>query len=182
MHSLVAALPVVAALMMQYIVFQHSLPWGSRHSDLARIRRRFGVGITVTLRGQLGLRMLRFVTLVPVVLAVGSCTSPRRSRSGRNALRAPVGPGNQPRGQPISSGCNPAVCHVRRNTVCSSIAIKVSLAMKLETIPDGEHLLMAPEGWQKNIAKWTTRPKSHIHRKLRRAGCWTITGWRGVSS
>ena len=82
-HSMVAALPIVAALMMQYIVFHHTLPWGRATAISARICRRAGVGIALTLRGQLGLRVLRFVTLVPVVLAIAAVLA-----AGRSALDA----------------------------------------------------------------------------------------------
>ena len=72
LHSVVASLPVVAALMMQYIVFHHALPWGRATAISAGFAAVLAIGITLTLRRPLGLRALRFVTLVPVVLAVGA--------------------------------------------------------------------------------------------------------------
>ena len=72
LHSLVAALPVVAALMMQYIVLQHTLPWGRAAAISLGFAVVLAVGIVITLRGQFGLRVLRFVSLVPVVLAVAA--------------------------------------------------------------------------------------------------------------
>ena len=46
---------------------------------------------------------------------------------------------------------------------CSSIAIKTLRATNWDKSPDGEHLLVAREGWQKNIAKWTTgRRVTHL--------------------
>ena len=49
---------------------QIAMGTGDRH--LLRIRGRLAAGIVVTLRGQLNLRVLRFVTLVPVVLAIAA--------------------------------------------------------------------------------------------------------------
>ena len=58
--------------MMQYIVLQHTLPWGRAAAISLGFAVVLAVGIVITLRGQFGLRVLRFVSLVPVVLAVAA--------------------------------------------------------------------------------------------------------------
>src|SRR4029079_18832428 len=45
LHSMIAALPVVAALMMQYIVFQHHLPWGRAAAISVGIAVVLAIGI-----------------------------------------------------------------------------------------------------------------------------------------
>jgi 4-amino-4-deoxy-L-arabinose transferase-like glycosyltransferase len=72
LHSIVATLPVMAALMMQYIVFHHPLPWGRATAISAGFAAVLAIGIFLTLRRPLGLRVLRFITLAPVILALGA--------------------------------------------------------------------------------------------------------------
>ncbi|MGZ4836003.1 MAG: ArnT family glycosyltransferase [Terriglobales bacterium] len=155
LHSLVAALPVVAALMMQYIVLQHTLPWGRATAISFGFAAVLAAGIVVTLRGQLNLRVLRFVTLVPVVLAIAAVL-----RLGAPALDATLS------ARPLSLEVNRvdnrrlplAILRLPRETEYGLQFYRDQniLRYELGQIPDGEHLLVAREGWQKNIAKWTT--------------------------
>ncbi len=71
-HSVIAALPLIPALMIQYIIRFHRLPWGPGLYVSSVVAFVIMVAMTLTLRSQLGLRMLRFVTLVPVVLAIAA--------------------------------------------------------------------------------------------------------------
>ena len=154
MHSLVAALPVVAALMMQYIVFQHSLPWNRATAISAGFAAVLAIGITLTLYRPLGLRMLRFVTLVPVVLGLGAAL-----RLGAPALDASLSA--RPLAQEINRVDNRslpvAVLRVSRETEYGLHFYRNQRIARYESgeVPAGEHLLITPEGWQKNIAKWT---------------------------
>src|SRR5260370_13679178 len=93
MHSTVAALPVVAALMMQDIVLQHRLPWGRVAAISFGLAAGLAPGIALTLRHQSGLRVLCFITLVPVLLAVVGGLRP-----GRPALVARPPPRPQSQG------------------------------------------------------------------------------------
>jgi 4-amino-4-deoxy-L-arabinose transferase-like glycosyltransferase len=154
MHSLVAALPVVAALMMQYIVFQHSLPWNRATAISTGFAAVLAIGITLTLYRPLGLRMLRFVTLVPVVLGLGAAL-----RLGAPALDASLSA--RPLAQEINRVDNRslpvAVLRVSRETEYGLHFYRNQRIARYESgeVPAGEHLLITPEGWQKNIAKWT---------------------------
>jgi len=155
LHSMVAALPVVAALMMQYIVLQHTLPWGRAAAIAFGFAAVLAAGIVVTLRGQFGLRVLRFVTLVPVVLAVAAVL-----RLGAPALDATLSA--RPLAQEISRVDNRslplAILRLPRETEYGLQFYRNQNIVRYELgqIPDGEHLLVAREGWQKNIANWTT--------------------------
>ena len=155
LHSMVAALPVVAALMMQYIVFQHRLPWGRATAISARIcggagdrnradtapparsspvtLRHVGAGGTGGGGGACGWALLRWMP-----------RSPRGHWLRRSAA--------------WTTGRSPwRFCgfHARPNMVSISIAIRRLSRYEAGDVPAGEHLLITPEGWQKNIAKWT---------------------------
>jgi 4-amino-4-deoxy-L-arabinose transferase-like glycosyltransferase len=71
-HSIVAAFPLIPALMLNYILLQHRLPWSSALAISSALAGALSIGIVVTLRMQLGLRMLRFLTLIPVVLSLAA--------------------------------------------------------------------------------------------------------------
>lgn len=154
LHSVVAALPLVAALMMQYIVFHHTLPWGRATAISAGFATALAIGITVTLRRPLGLRILRFVTLVPVVLAVGTVL-----RLGSPSLDATLSA--RPLAQQIDRVDNRslplAILRISRETEygLNFYRDQKILRYEAEGVPPGEHLLITPEGGQKNIAKWT---------------------------
>src|SRR5262249_10227442 len=70
LHSLQAALPLVPALFVQYLILQHRIPWGREVLIPSLFALTLAIGIGVTLLSSSGLRMLRFVTLIPVVLMV----------------------------------------------------------------------------------------------------------------
>ena len=154
LHAMVAALPVVAALMMQYIVFQHRLPWGRAAAISAGIAAVLALGIALTLRRPPGLRLLRFVTLVPVVLAVAAVL-----RLGAPALDATLSA--RPLAQEISrvdSRSLPlAILRLSRETEYGLHFYRNQKIARYEAgdVPAGEHLLITPSAWQKNIAKWT---------------------------
>jgi 4-amino-4-deoxy-L-arabinose transferase-like glycosyltransferase len=155
LHSITAALPVVAALMLPYIVFQHTLPRGRAAAISGGFAVVLAVGIAVTLRGQFGLRVLRFVTLVPVLLAVGAVL-----RFGAPALDAELSA--RPLSQEINrvdQGSLPlAILRLPRETEYGLQFYRNQniLRYELGQIPAGEHLVVAPAGGQVNVAKWTT--------------------------
>jgi len=69
-HSIVAAFPLIPALMLDYVLLQHRLPGSSALAISSALAAALAIGMIVTLRTQLGLRMLRFLTLIPVVLSL----------------------------------------------------------------------------------------------------------------
>jgi hypothetical protein len=142
------------ALMMQYIVFHHSLPWGRATAISAGFAAVLAVGIAVTLGRPLGLRVLRFVTLVPVVLAVAAVL-----RLGSPSLDATLSA--RPLAQEINHVDNRslpvAILRLSRETEYGLNFYRDQKIVRYEAggAPAAEHLLITPEGWQKNIAKWT---------------------------
>ena len=70
LHSLLAASVLVPALMIQYIVLQHHLPWNRGTRVSCVLAGMLAVAIAATLLSAQRFRFVRFVTFVPVVLAV----------------------------------------------------------------------------------------------------------------
>ena len=154
LHSLIAALPVFAALTLQYVVFHHRLPWSRETAIALGFAVVLTIGIAVTLRRPLGLRILRFVTLVPVVLAVGTVL-----RLGSPSLDATLSA--RPLAQQIDRVDNRslplAILRLSRETEYGLHFYRDQKVVRYEAdgVPAGEHLLITPEGWQKDIPKWT---------------------------
>jgi len=148
-HSVVAALPVVPALMIRFIVQQHQMPWNKATAVSFAIATALAIGIMLTLRGRLGLGGLRFATLVPVVLAVGIVL-----RAGGPSLDAalsarPLDTEIGPRAMPL------AVFHTSRETEYGLAFYRNALIDRYESgqVPSGEHMLVAPSGSQEQIQK-----------------------------
>jgi 4-amino-4-deoxy-L-arabinose transferase-like glycosyltransferase len=151
-HSIVAAAPIVPALMIYYILLQHRLPWGRAVVIPCTFAAALAMGIVATLRTPLGLRGLRFVTLVPVVLAVAVVL-----RFGAPALDD--GLSARPLANEISRVQNKslplAVFRVSRETEFGLQFYRNQAINRYELgeMPSDEHLLLAPEGFQARIAQ-----------------------------
>jgi 4-amino-4-deoxy-L-arabinose transferase-like glycosyltransferase len=72
LHSILAALPIIPAMALPYLIMLHRLVWSPLTVAGVIIAALLAAGMLVTLLSDLGLRMLRFVTLVPVVLSVAA--------------------------------------------------------------------------------------------------------------
>jgi 4-amino-4-deoxy-L-arabinose transferase-like glycosyltransferase len=154
LHAIVAAAPLIPALMISGIVFQHRLPWGRTLAFSAGFAAVLAAGIAATLRTASGLRMLRFVTLVPVVLAVVAVL-----RLGAPSLDAALS------ARPIAAELGRleretmplAVLQLSRETEFGLQFYRNQEIARYEAgqIPSSEHLLLAPEGWQGNVATLT---------------------------
>ena len=71
-HALLASAPLVPALLVAYAVSEHRLPAGRPMFIALAIAFVLCAAIALTLASQRGHRMLRFVTLIPVVLSVAA--------------------------------------------------------------------------------------------------------------
>ena len=152
LHSFVAASIMVPTLLVQYIVLQRRFPWGKAAAISLTLAVVLAIGMTATLRTQLGLRMLRFVTLVPVVLAIAAIL-----RLGAPALDSTLS--SRPLAGEISHLENKplplALVRVSRETEYGLAFYRNQVVERYEAgqVPAGEHLLVAPEGSQSVIAK-----------------------------
>ena len=152
LHSIVAATPIVPALMIQYLILQHRLPWGKAAAISFTFAAVLAIGIAITLRTKLGFSALRFVTLVPLVLAVAAIL-----RLGSPALDSTlsVRPLATEIGHLENKPLPLAVSGVSRQTEYGLAFYRNQTIDRYELgqIPAGEHLVIAPEGSQTMLAK-----------------------------
>jgi 4-amino-4-deoxy-L-arabinose transferase-like glycosyltransferase len=151
LHAIVAAAPIVPALLIAFLVTQHRIPAGKPISIAIIIAVTLGCGLALTLFRS-GLRMLRFVTLIPVVLAVAAVLklgSPAidRSLSARPLAREIASLETQP--------MQLAVYHVPRELEYGLTFYRNQLTFNYDwgSVPAQAHLLVAPENSQVEIAK-----------------------------
>jgi 4-amino-4-deoxy-L-arabinose transferase-like glycosyltransferase len=152
MHSLLAAAPIVPALLIAYLVTQHRLPGGQPMLVALAVAFVVCAGIALTLARENGLRMLRFVTLIPVVLTVGAVL-----KLGSAALDQTLSA--RPLAHEISSvethRLPLAVFHVRRELEYGLTFYRNQLTFNYDwgRQLQEEHLLVAPEDSQLEIEK-----------------------------
>jgi 4-amino-4-deoxy-L-arabinose transferase-like glycosyltransferase len=152
LHALLAATPIVPALLIAYLVTQHRLPAGQPMLVAIGIAFVLCAGIALTLVRTRGLRMLRFVTVIPVLLVVGVVL-----RLGSVALDQTY------TARPLAieiarmetRPLRLAVYHVRRELEYGLTFYRNRLTFNYDwgSVPQEEHLLVAPENSQLEIAK-----------------------------
>lgn len=152
LHALLAAAPIVPALLIAYLITQHRLPGGQPMLVALAVAFALCAGIALTLARENGLRMLRFVTLIPVVLTVGAVM-----KLGSRALDATLSA--RPLAQELATvemHQRPlAVYHIRRELEYGLTFYRNQLSFNYDwgrVLPE-EHLLVAPENSQAAIEK-----------------------------
>ena len=152
LHALFAAAPIVPALLIAYLVTQHRLPSGQPRLVALGIAFLLCSGISLTLIRKSGLRMLRFVTLIPVVLTVGAVL-----KLGSVAIDQTLSA--RPLAHDIASlethTLPLAVYHIPRELEYGLTFYRNHLTFNYDwgRVPQEEHLLVAPENSQEEIAK-----------------------------
>ena len=151
LHAVVAALPVIPALMLQQIVLQHRMPWNRGTLIAFVVALVLAIGIALTLGSRLGLRGLRFVTLVAVVVSIAAIL-----RIGGPALDSSLS------ARPIADQISRmetrrlpvAVFRVSRELEYGLAFYRNQVLDRYEwgAIPAGEHLLVAPEGSEGEVS------------------------------
>jgi len=151
LHALLASAPIVPALLIVYLLAEHRLPGGRPMLGALAIAFVLCAGIAVTLVRASGLRMLRFITLIPVLLAVGvvlkvGSSAIDQTLSARPLAREIAGIQTQP--LPL------AVYRVHRELEYGLSFYRNQLTLNYDwgTVPRQEHLLVAPENSQVEIA------------------------------
>ncbi len=162
LHSTLAALPLIPALMLWYIVLQHRFPWGTGTFIACSAALIVAVAMAITLLRPSGLRLLRFVTLIPVVLSVAAIL-----KIGAPALDMALSARplaleiSQMETKPLPM----AVFKVRREVEYGLAFYRnqVLSHYDLGQIPPVEHLLVAPEGSEEQVKKLVAdRRVSHL--------------------
>ncbi len=152
LHALLAAAPVVPALLIGYLITQHRFPGGQPMLVALAIAFVLCAGIALTLVRKTGLRMLRFVTVIPVLLGVGivlrlGSVDLDQTYSARPLAREIAGMETHP--LPL------AVYHVRRELEYGLTFYRNRLTFNYDwgSVPQEEHLLVAPENSLGEVAK-----------------------------
>jgi len=152
LHALFAAAPIVPALLIAYLVTQHHLPGGQPMLVALAIAFVLCAGIALTLARKNGLRMLRFVTLIPVVLTVGAVLKLGSAAIDQTFSSRPLAreiAAVETRPLPL------AVYHVPRELEYGLTFYRNQLTFNYDwgSVPREEHLLVAPENSQVEIAR-----------------------------
>ena len=151
-HALLAASPIVPALLIVYLMTQRRLPGGQPMLVALAVAFVMCAGIALTLAGKLGLRMLRFVTLIPVVLTVAAVL-----KFGSNAMDQTLSA--RPLAEEISAMETHvlplAIYHVPRELEYGLTFYRNRLTLNYDwgSVPAEEHLLVAPENSQPAIIR-----------------------------
>jgi 4-amino-4-deoxy-L-arabinose transferase-like glycosyltransferase len=152
LHALLAGCLIIPAFLIAYLITQHRLPGGQPMLVALAVAFVLCGGIALTLVSKAGLRMLRFVTLIPVVLTVGAVL-----KLGSVALDQTLSA--RPLALEIAAiETHPlplAVYHVRRELEYGLTFYRNQLTFNYDwgSVPSGEHLLVAPENSLAEIAK-----------------------------
>ena len=151
LHSIVAAAPIVPAIMIQYIVLQHRLPWDKVGTIRFALAAVVATGIAATLRTRLGLGALRFVTLVPVLLAVWALLGGAPALDNMLSVRPLASEISRLENKPLPL----AVARVSRETEYGLAFYRNQVINRYELgqVPTGEHLLVIPGGSRTAIAR-----------------------------
>ena len=147
-----AAAPIVPALLIAYAIAQHRLPAGRPMFIALAIAFALCAAIALTLVSRLGLRMLRFVTLVPVVLAVAGVLKLGTTAIDQTLSARPLAvelASVETRQLPV------ALYGVSRELEYGLAFYRNQIPVRYESgnIPPEEHLLVAPTTWMDNVAK-----------------------------
>ena len=159
LHALVASAPVVHAVLVAYIVTQHRLPGG--RPMLVAVAIAFGLclAISLTLVSRQHLRMLRFVTLIPVILAIAAVLKLGTTAIDEKLSARPLAlelANVETKRLPL------AVYGVSRELEYGLAFYRNQAIQRYDSgnVPSTEHLLVAPTTWMNNVAKET--PKRHV--------------------
>jgi 4-amino-4-deoxy-L-arabinose transferase-like glycosyltransferase len=153
-HALVAAAPIFPAILISYVVSQHRLPTGRPMLLALGIAFMLTVAIALTLISRAGLRMMRFVTLIAVVLTVAAVFKLGTTAIDQNLSARPLAfelASVETHRLPI------AVCGTSRELEYGLTFYRNQIVARYELgfIPPGEHFLVAPPAWKPDVAART---------------------------
>lgn len=152
LHALLASAPIIPSLLIAYLLTQRRLPGGQPMLVALAVAFVLCAAIALTLVRQSGLRMLRFVTLIPVVLTLAATLKFGAEDLDQTLSARPVA---HELAQMEMHPMPLAVYHVRRELEYGLTFYRNRLTLNYDwgTVPQQEHLLVAPEGSQIEVAK-----------------------------
>lgn len=154
LHAIVACTPIVPAVLISFIIADRKLPAGRPMLIAVAAAVLLAVAIALTLMSRLHLRMVRFVTLIPVVLAVAAVL-----KLGTTAIDQKLS--TRPLAVELTSlethRLPLAVCGASREVEYGLAFYRDQTIARYESgdVPAGEHLLVALPNWKENVTKAT---------------------------
>jgi 4-amino-4-deoxy-L-arabinose transferase-like glycosyltransferase len=153
-HAVIAPATIVPAVLVGFLVMEHHLPAGRPLLFAVAIAVVVCLAIALTLVNPSRLRMLRFVTLVPVVLTVAAVLKLGTTAIDRKLSTRPLAielANVETHKLPI------AVCGAPREAEFGLAFYRNQVVARYESgdVPAGEHLLVASLAWKDNVAKAT---------------------------
>ncbi len=153
LHAMVATAPIVPALLIVYLVTQRRVPAGRPLLVAVAIAVLLCIAVATTLVSRLQLRMLRFVTLIPAVLAVAAVlklgtVAIDQTLSARPLALELANIETQP--MPLAVYGVPRELEYGLNFYRNQAPVRYEAG-----VPSGEHLLVAPAAWKDNVIKET---------------------------
>jgi len=155
LHALVAAAPIIPSLLIAYVISERRLPAGRPMLIALGIAFVLCLAIALTLVSRMGLRMLRFVTLIPVVLSVAAAlkfgSASIDQKLSTRQLAVEVGA--------IETHRLPLAVYGVSREVEYGLAFyrnQTIARYEREGVPAEEHLLVAPATWKVNVANQTS--------------------------
>lgn len=154
LHALVASAPIVPAVLVGFIVSEHRWPAGRPMLLAVAVALIVAVAIALTLISRTRLKMFRFVTLIPVVLAVAAVL-----KIGTVAIDQKLS--TRPLAIELASiethRLPVAVCGTSREVEYGLAFYRDQVIARYETgnIPLEEHLVVAAPEWTSNVKEWT---------------------------
>jgi 4-amino-4-deoxy-L-arabinose transferase-like glycosyltransferase len=152
LHAVVAAGLIVPALLLGQILVLHHIIWSTPTFIALAFAAVLAIGIAVTLRLPTGLRMLRFVTLIPVVLAVAAALRLYAPALNDNLSARPLAVElSKLESKPLPL----ALFHARRETEFGLAFYRNQEINRYEAgeIPSGDHLVVTPAGSRDDLVK-----------------------------
>jgi 4-amino-4-deoxy-L-arabinose transferase-like glycosyltransferase len=154
LHAVAACAPLVPAILISFIVGEHKLPSGRPMLIAVALALVLAVAIALTLMSRARLRMLRFITLIPVVLTVAAVL-----KMGAVAIDQKLS--TRPLAIELSSlethRLPLAVCGASREVEYGLAFYRDQTIARYESgeVPAGEHLLVALPAWKENVMQAT---------------------------
>lgn len=154
LHSIVAAALIVPSLMIAPILQQHHLAWNKATQVSCVLAAMLASGMAITLLRSSGMRLLRFVTLIPVILSMAALL-----RIGSPVLDATLSArtlfNDIARLEDASALPPLAVFNVSRETEYGLAFYGNEVIVRYEAghIPSGTHIVVAPQAQRELVGK-----------------------------